>query len=109
MNEAEKRILSLVSLATKAGKVASGEFQTEAAIKDRTAKVVLIAEDASENTKKQFLDKSSFYGVPTYFIGTKEMLGRAIGKEYRAVLAVSEEGLANAIQKKITMLNNQEQ
>lgn len=108
MNETEKKILSLVGLATKAGKIASGEFQTEAAIKDRTAKIVLIAEDASENTKKLFLDKSSFYGIPSYFIGTKETLGRAIGKEYRAVLAVSEEGLADAIQKKITMQNGQE-
>ena len=47
----EKKILSLFGLATKAGKVASGEFQTETAVKSGTAFLVVIAKDASDNTK----------------------------------------------------------
>ena len=101
MSKADKKLLSLLGLATKAGKTASGEFQTETAVKEGTAYLVLVAEDASENTKKLFHDKGSFYRVPVYEIGTKEELGAAIGKEYRASIAVLEEGFAKAVQKKI--------
>lgn len=101
MNNTEKKTLSLLGLATKAGKIASGEFQTETAVKDGTAKLVLVASDASENTKKLFRDKCSYYSVPVYIYGDKEALGAAIGKEYRASVAVLEEGFAKAVQKKI--------
>lgn len=101
MNNTEKKTLSLLGLATKAGRIASGEFQTETAVKDGTAKLVLVASDASDNTKKLFCDKCSYYGVPVYVYGTKEALGAAIGKEYRASVAVLEEGFAKAVQKKI--------
>ena len=93
----EKKILSLFGLATRAGKIASGEFQTETAIKSGTTFLVVIAKDASENTKKLFQDKSSFYKIPIIFFGTKEELGHAIGKEYRASLAILDKGFAETI------------
>ena len=100
-NTAEKKVLSLFGLAARAGRIASGEFQTEAAIKDGTAKLVVVAEDASANTKKLFHDKCSFYKVPVFTFGTKEELGHAIGKEFRASLAVLDEGFANEMMKKM--------
>ena len=101
MNNTDKKFLSMIGLAAKAGKIASGEFQTETAVKTGTAKLVLVAEDASENTKKLFSDKCSYYKIPVCILGTKEELGKAIGKEYRASVAVLEEGFANAIKTKI--------
>lgn len=92
-----KKILSLFGLATRAGKIASGEFQTETAVKSGTAFLVVIATDASNNTKKLFQDKCSFYKVPIVSFGTKEELGHAIGKEYRASLAILDKGFAEAI------------
>ena len=47
------KALSLVSLATKAGKTASGEFCTEKEVKTGMAELVIVAEDASANTKKK--------------------------------------------------------
>lgn len=98
--ETKKKILSLFGLATRAGKIASGEFQTETAVKSGTAFLVIIAQDASENTKKLFQDKCSFYKIPILILGTKEELGHAIGKEYRASLAILDAGFAEAIIKK---------
>ena len=97
----DKKILSLFGLAARAGKIASGEFQTETAVKSGTAYLVVVAEDASENTRKLFSDKCSFYKIPVITLGTKEELGHAIGKEYRASLAVLDEGFANAVMKKM--------
>ena len=54
------RALSMLSLAAKAGKVASGEFSVEKAVKSRKAYLVLVADDASENTKKLFRNMCSF-------------------------------------------------
>ena len=95
----QNRVLSMIGLAQKAGKTASGEFSTENAVKDGSACLVIISEDASANTKKLFTDKCSFYEVPIYTLGTKEMLGKAIGKEMRASLAVTDPGLSDSIMK----------
>lgn len=100
-NQIDKKILSLFGLATRAGRMASGEFQTETAVKDGTASLVIVAEDASDNTKKLFLDKCSFYKVPIVTLGTKEELGHAIGKEFRASLAILDQGFAEAVMKKL--------
>ena len=97
----DKKILSLFGLAARAGRLASGEFQTETAVKSGTACLVVVAEDASDNTKKLFQDKCSFYKVPVIVLGSKEELGKAIGKEYRASLAILDAGFAEAVMKKI--------
>ena len=95
------KILSLIGLATKAGKIVSGEFSTEKSVKTGNGFLVVAAEDASENTKKKFRNMCSFYRVPIYFYGDKESLGRAMGKEYRACLAVQDENFAKAIMKEL--------
>ncbi len=87
----------MLGLAARGRNVASGEFQTEKAIKTGAGRLVVVAEDASANTKKRFVDKCSYYGVSIFFYGTKEELGRAIGKEYRSGLAVLEKGLAKSV------------
>ena len=48
--------LSLLGLAAKAGRVVSGEFATEKAVKAGKARLVLVAGDASDNSKKKFSD-----------------------------------------------------
>ena len=58
------KVLSLVGLATRAGKTVSGEFSTEKSVKTGKGFLVLVAEDASENTRKKFRDMCDFYEVP---------------------------------------------
>ena len=74
-------VLSLISIAKKAGKIASGEFQTETAVKSQRAFLVIVSEEASENTAKKFRNMCEFYETPIYFYGEKEALGAAIGCE----------------------------
>lgn len=97
------KILSLIGLATKAGKTVSGEFSTEKAVKSGTACLVLVSEDASANTKKKFQNMCTWYEVPIYFYGTKEELGAAMGKQFRASMAVTDPGLSDAIAKQFTL------
>lgn len=99
MNKTEK-IYSLLGLCKKAGKLVSGEFATEKCITSGNARLVIISEDASDNTRKKFTDKCTYYKVPVHYFGDKEMLGHAIGKDVRTSLAITDEGLAK------TLLNN---
>ncbi len=95
------KVLSFLGLANKARKVVSGEFSVEKAVKSYAAYLVIIAEDASDNTKKKFSDMCDFYETPIIFYGTKDDLGHAIGKEFRASLAIIDENFADGLTKKI--------
>ncbi len=100
----EKKVFSYIGLAAKAGKLASGEFMTEKAVKEGKAKLVVVSEEASDNTKKMFTNMCTYYKVPIYFFGDKTKLGHAIGKEFRASLVLLDKGLADEVEKQLNML-----
>ncbi len=102
----QNKIYSLLGLATKSRNVVSGEFMTEKAVKSRDAKLVLVGEDASDNTKKEFLDMCSYYQVPCYVFGTKEELGHHMGKEMRASLAITDTGFSKSLIKLLEESNS---
>lgn len=85
-----RQLSSMLSLCKRSGSMVSGEVGVEQAIKNKTALLVIIAEDASENTKTKFLNKTKFYNVKVVVYGKKEFLGNCIGQYNRTVLAVTE-------------------
>lgn len=97
----KNRVLSMLGIAAKSGSVVSGEFSTEKAVKTGKAYLVIVSEEASGNTRKMFSNMAGYYEVPIYEFGTKEELGKCIGKEYRSSLAVTDENLAKAVTKKL--------
>ncbi len=100
------KLLSMLGLCTKAGKLKSGEFQTESSVKSGEAFLVIVAGDASDNTKKKFNDMCTFYETPIIEYGLKEEIAKAIGKDVRAMLAVCDEGFAKSILKIYNMSND---
>lgn len=98
----QDKALSLLGLAAKAGKVASGEFSVEKEVKGGRAYLVVAAKDASDNTKKALENVCSNQGIPLVFYSKKEELGHAIGKQFRVSAAVLDQGFAKAIVKQIT-------
>ncbi len=97
----DDKALSMLSIAAKAGKVVSGGFMSEKAIQEGSACLVIIASDASNNTKKKFTDKCTYYKVPCRVYGKSDVLGQRIGKQNRTTVAVTDTGLANQIISKI--------
>lgn len=100
----QNKISSYLSLAMKAGKIASGEFMTENAIKDGKAFLVIVATDSSDNTKKKFNDMCVYRDIPYIEFDEKDNLGHCIGKEFRACLAVLDSGFAKSVQKEFEAL-----
>ncbi len=95
------RVLSMIGIAAKSGSVVSGEFSTEKAVKTGKAFLVIVSEEASDNTNHMFTNMTEYYETPMVVFGTKDELGRCIGKEFRASLAITDDNLANAILKKL--------
>ena len=57
---------------------------------------MIVSQDASENTKKAFRDLCTYYKVPLYIFGSSDELGKTLGKEFRILAAIEDEGLARA-------------
>lgn len=98
----ESRIYQMLGLCQKARKLAAGEFAAKQAVLDKAAYLVIVATDASDKTKKLFHDKSSYRNIPCVEWGTKEELGKILGKEQRAVVALLEENFANKVETMIS-------
>ena len=86
--------LRMLGLAAKAGKVITGIDMCGKAVKQRKAKLIVLAEDAAESTKKEFSNSN----IPVVTVENKEILGKFTGKEYRSVCVVCDAGFAKAIQ-----------
>lgn len=91
-------ILSYLGLSMRAGKLVSGDESVMKCIRAGTAKLVIVAEDASGNTVKKFTDKCRYYNVPIVQCFSRYDLGRSIGREHRVIVAVTEQGFAQMIQ-----------
>ena len=91
------KLLNYLGLAMRSGNLVSGDGAVLKAIRCGQAMAVVLARDAANNAKKKFADKCAFYRVPLIEYGSREQLGRSIGKHERVVLAVTDQGLARMI------------
>lgn len=93
--------MNLLGLANRARKIISGEELSLKEIRSGKAKLVILSADASANTAKKITDKCTYYQVPLRIVEDRYLLGCAIGKESRVVVAVLDEGFAKKL---LTML-----
>jgi ribosomal protein L7Ae-like RNA K-turn-binding protein len=94
--------LNLLGLAMRAGKVITGEEPVLQAVRNGHVSMVILSTDAGPNTKKKVSDKCAFYRVPLIQIGTRQELGRALGKAERVVIAVTDPGFSQAIGNRVS-------
>ena len=59
----KNKLMSMLGFAKKAGKLSSGEGITLENIKRDKALVVILANDASQNTAKRITDKSNYINI----------------------------------------------
>lgn len=96
------KLLNLIGLAQKAGRLAVGEEPTGAAARARDARLILVAADAAENSVRRVRHFADAGQCLWCRIGAdKDALGRAVGRSSCAMLAVMDIGFAEAIAKKL--------
>lgn len=93
----QDKLLGAVGLARRAGcTVLSYDLIYKSIIKKKI-KLVILAADSSQNTKKKYRDKCKTYGVPILEYATKELLGSAVGKEFAAAVGVTDDNFVKLI------------
>ena len=97
------KLRGMISLATKAGKVVSGDTAVAAAAQKKEAHLLLAEKNASANTMDKMGKLKNAYDLPMLLI---EELGACIGKPGRTMVAVTDAGFAKAILKKNDECNN---
>jgi ribosomal protein L7Ae-like RNA K-turn-binding protein len=102
-----EKIYRFMGIALKAGSLISGNDICEKSIKKKDyVKLIIITEDASDNTKKKFFDKCLFRSVKLIVFGDKESVGNYIGKSERSVVGILDTGFANKLCEMIENKNN---
>ncbi|MGI6172298.1 MAG: L7Ae/L30e/S12e/Gadd45 family ribosomal protein [Christensenellales bacterium] len=91
-----KKVLNMLGLCARAGKLMSGERSTEQAIKKGGCFLAVIDGAISAVGKKSITDACAYRNVPFVALGENE-LGPAIGKSGRMAAAVTDEGFARRI------------
>lgn len=89
------KLAGILGIARSARKISYGE-QVLNDIRCKKAYLVLIAVDASENTKKKLIDKCTYYQINYYLIDT-ELLNHAVGLGNIRYLAINDSGFAKKI------------
>ncbi|MCM3739008.1 YlxQ family RNA-binding protein [Oceanobacillus luteolus] len=93
-----KNYLNLLGLAFRAGKCSTGEDAILRDVRSQKAKLVILAKDTGEQTKKKLTDKCTYYKVPYIIVDEdRETIAHAIGKSQRVAIAILDAGFAKKI------------
>ena len=99
-------ILSLLGLSLRGGRLAVGEEPVEAVARARDARVLLLASDAADGTRRRcehFAAHGDCMWLQIPF--TKAELGQALGRTAVAIAAVTDVGLAAALLHRLAELD----
>lgn len=93
------KALGLIGISAKAGKIVYGTDSSIEAMKSHKVKLLIVSNEASEKSKKNFNYYAQKYNTKICFFETIENLSKAIGKKNKVVIGILEENLAKEIQK----------
>lgn len=95
-------IYLFLGIAKKAGKLITGDELCGKMLKEGKAKLIIIAKDASGNTKKKFSDMCKHRNVFFEYFGEKEELGRSLGKGDTAAICINDTGISKKLKELIS-------
>ncbi len=95
-------ILTMLGFAQKAGKVAAGEAAVENFLKKEKIVLLLVSEEISESRMAFWQRQAEYFHVPMETVDIEKIdLGWAIGSSPKAVIGIMDQGMADAVRKKI--------
>lgn len=97
------KFISLLGIGMKAGYITAGETGVDIDIKKKKSSLVIIAKNASKNTKNKFINLCNSNNIKYLIISDKESLGQILGKGYVAVVSVKDKQFSSALLKKAVL------
>ena len=96
------RVCGMLGISAKAGKIVAGTDIVIESMKKKKVSLVIVANDASDKTKKEITFKCNQYNTEIIFWGEIDINSKAIGKSNKAIIGILDRGLANSIKKLIS-------
>lgn len=93
------KVLGLLGLCAKSGNVVFGTEACKQQIEKNKVKLLIVANDASDRTKRNFEIITKEANIPICIFETIENLSKSIGKQNKAVIGIKNESLASQIYK----------
>ena len=95
----ENKILGLIGLSAKSGRIAFGADSVKREMLKGKIKLLILAENSSERTKLKFKKIADEAKIPIIFFVTISNISNAIGKTNKAILGIMDMNLAREIKK----------
>ena len=100
------RVLSMLGLARKAGRVEIGEEPVGAAARAKKARVILLAQDAAPSSARRAASFAQTGNCPLLTVPAgKDDLGRILSRGAVAMAAITDIGLAEAVVRKLAQVD----
>lgn len=93
-------VTGLLGLAVRAGRVRGGAEAVKNSIRGGKSRLIILAMDASEGTKRTFRRLADSSGIPILECHTTLELGDCLNRAPKAVLSISDRHFANGMLKK---------
>jgi predicted RNA-binding protein YlxR (DUF448 family) len=91
-----EKVRSLLSMAARAGMLASGASAVEDALQKGRAEMIVFAGDIAEGTKDKLVSVGGLPSRVTTLL-TRDEMGKLLGRELVGVVAILEKGFAHAV------------
>ena len=96
---ANDQVFKLLGLANRARKLTLGMTATLQSIRRGKLKLLIVATDCSENARSKIQFAAQQSQIIILNFGTKDELGRYLGRNEVGIIGVEDSGFANALQK----------
>jgi Ribosomal protein HS6-type (S12/L30/L7a) len=97
----KSKVESYLGFSAKSRSLISGYFSCLNGMKQKKLKLLILAEDLSENTVKKLTKASLEYEVPLRIYGKSEELSKITGSHERGVFGILDVNFADAILKEL--------
>ena len=95
-------VLTMLGFAQKAGKLAAGEAAVENFLKKEKIVLLVMSDELSDNRKEYWTKQAEYANVDILTVEISKLdLGWAIGNSPRGIIGIMDQGMAEAIRKKI--------
>lgn len=93
----QNKVYRMLGLATRAGKIAFGTESVTETVTKRKAKLVIVAIDSADRTKRNLVRVCEENNINIREYGNIEELSKCIGKQNKAVIAIKDINFSNEI------------
>ena len=96
-----KRSLNYLGIAKRSGNLICGTDMVIKSLSSGKVKIIILASDASENTKDKIIKKAFYYQIQVVEVFSSNELSSAVGADHLMIMAITDDGLTKAFLKEV--------